>query len=148
WGFAQVKTIDTIQANPGDPATAEQPEEDGFTTIDTKDLFVFNCGAGVKARAGDNVEIGLSWISPIAVRAKGTIHLDPGDLVTHPSPDLTQVLVPSAPETRLCGDPQGQDSGVCLNIDLPQSLTLGVRYAFREQPGAPEKGDLELDVRW
>src|SRR5262249_48335516 len=105
WGIGHVKTVDTIQGMPGPEAAAEVPDQEGQTTIEANDFFIPNGGIGVKARAGDNIEIGLAWNSAIPLHATGNISLLPGAHVAMPITGLTQELAPVPADQQRCHDP-------------------------------------------
>jgi long-subunit fatty acid transport protein len=102
---------------------------------------------GLLVRPADALELGVSYASKTEVRAKGT-----GSAVLGPEaagPLGAQPFLEPKPDDQVeCGT-GGTISAItsCVDFDMPQSLSVGLRYVFRSNRGG-ERGDIEIDGKW
>ena len=139
WGVARAQSTSASHGIINDP---EDPSFDVVSSLDADDRFVPAAGAGVQLDLGDGAELGVAWTSPIPVRARGTATSQLGPGVAAPP-------MPVAAGQERCGTAGGAPGvlSACIDFNLPQTATVGVRKAWRDRRGR-ERGDLELDVRW
>lgn len=144
WGIAELKAKTSVW---GIRNYEENKEKDGVFTVDVSDGFVPAWGAGVLYRPTEFLEVGAAYSSALHVRARGTGTAALGsELGVGDTPE--RILPQNDPQYALC-DPNGTMLALaaCVDIDLPQTATVGVRYVMRDAAGN-EKADVELDVRW
>jgi long-chain fatty acid transport protein len=143
WGIADIQATTFVW---GTENFEEWTGHDARFTVEAQDRFVPGFGLGALYRLGDGIELGLSWDSPMAVRAQGL-----GDSTT-PSGVLIGgepvELSPPLPGRERCA-PGGQVGAfkTCVALDLPMVTTVGGRRIFRDAAGAPA-ADVELNVAW
>ncbi len=143
WGFGEVKAESYVW---GIRNYEEWVARDGVFNVDVKDNFIPTFGLGALYRVGDSLEIGAAWTSASKFRGKGKGGSQLGDdLGVGGNPEFIE------PENDF---PQCEKGGVdqnnlkaCVDLDLPQTATVGGRYVLRDGAGR-EKGDIELDVSW
>jgi long-chain fatty acid transport protein len=144
WGFGHVKARNFPWALPN---LDEDVRKEGDFSADVKDNFMPAFGAGVLVRPVDGLEIGAAYSSKTAMRAKGT-----GDARLGPDADIltgNQVFIIPKPEGEALCEEGGMPSALktCIDFDLPQTLAVGVRWAFADGKGG-ERADIELDGKW
>jgi len=150
WGLAHMKASNNVWGQCQDDATIpippycteEIPGIEADFAMDVKDDFIPAFGLGVLFRPVPRVELGLAYQSKIAVHAEGTAQavFDPlGINITFdPLPD-DQVRCATG------GSPNKLKT--CMDMNLPQSVTVGGRFIVPDQRGG-ERADVELDVGW
>jgi long-chain fatty acid transport protein len=144
WGLAHIQARNFPWALPN---AAEDPLREGDFSVDVKDNFMPTFGVGLLVRPIDALEIGVSYASMTQVRAKGT-----GNAVLGPEaagPLGSQPFLEPKPDAQaLCGTGGTMSAIVsCVDFDMPQSVSLGVRYVFHNGRGG-ERADVELDGKW
>lgn len=144
YGFARMTSRRFAQGLPGE----EDPGTDTDASIAVADDAIVAWGAGVHVRASDQVELGVSYASPITINARGTASPVLGEDLRNLMPGTETRIVPVDDAEARCA-PGGQEGALmtCLDMALPQTASAGVRYIARDAAGR-EIGDLELDVRW
>lgn len=144
WGFGTVKARNFPWALANVP---EDVRREGDFSADVKDSFMPSFGAGVLVRPIDQLEIGVAYKSKTAMRARGT-----GNARLGPDTDVLSgeqvFIVPKDPGEALCEEGgTTAELKTCLNFDLPQAVTVGVRWVFPDRRGG-ERADIELDATW
>ncbi len=121
----------------------ERVVEDSLFDVEIKDSFIPAFGIGVAYRPIPQLEIAANYSSALVVKAKGEASSQKG-----PDVDQSRVVGPVPDSDSRCevgGTFEKQKA--CINLQLPQTATIGARYIF---PGANDQiaGDIELDVAW
>lgn len=121
----------------------ERVTEDSLFDVEIKDGFIPAFGIGVAYRPIPQLEIAANYSSALVVKAKGEASSQKG-----PNVDQSRVVgpVPDA-ESRCETGGTFEKQKACINLQLPQTATIGARYIFQ---GANDQiaGDVELDVQW
>lgn len=140
WGFGNLRARTFLWATPN---TSEDPGNDADFTVDASDSFIPAFGLGVLARPAPYLELGLVYNSGLRMRAEGIGIAILGDTVGAMGTEIE----PVGDEYALCA-PGGRVGALaaCVNLDTPQTATIGGRYILRD--GGREIADVELDVRW
>lgn len=129
----------------------ETVRNDTFATLDVKDGFIPTFGFGLTWRPAPFLELGAVYNSPAVFKTKGKSLSIKG-----PSVDAAKVVGPIPADQDVgnrvrCeaeGDFEvGGDVPACINLQLPQSATVAVRYKKLDSYGRM-RADLELDVGW
>ena len=147
-GTAKAKTQVMVWGTTGN--VEESVRNDTFATLDVKDGFIPTFGAGLTWRPTQALEIGAVYNSAAVFKTKGS-----GLSIKGPSVDAAKVVGPiddNEVGNRLRCDAAGDFSvggavPACINLQLPQSATLAVRYKKLDSFGRL-RGDIELDVGW
>jgi len=144
WTYAHIQTTKVVQ---GVPNRGEEPGRDTMATIDVTDPFTLAYALGFHFRKSDSFEMGATYTGPIAMHAVGTS-------VTTPGEDLVAVaqggnLIEPVPDAEARCQPGGTPENIkaCVDLSLPQTGTVGMRWIARDRRGE-EVGDIEVDVRW
>ena len=144
-GIATLKSTTALWATP-QPNYQENVKADGVFTIDAQDNFVPTFGLGVTYRPTPDLEFGVNYAYKLDIHAKGTAVSQLG-----PSAGLSGFNTTIEPVTdgdARCGTGGTADAlKSCVDLELPQSLTIGGRYKFLDHAGNL-KGDIELDLNW
>ena len=131
--------------------------DDAEFSVDVSDSFIPVFGLGVLYRPIPAIEIGASYTSAIPVRAQGEGRALLASVSSTGGGDEIVPLDPGIDPGCAAG---GQENALksCIDFDLPQTATLGVRWviardASGEGPagagsGGREIADIELDVKW
>ncbi len=145
WGFAQVSTRRFAQ---GLPSRSESPGRDTDTRIVVKDDKIIAYGLGAHYRPSADLELGLAYTSPIRIDARGTSNTILGEELRNLLPGKETTIVPVDDSMARC-ERSGSVGAIktCVELAMPQTATLGVRWISRNERGE-ETSDLELDVRW
>jgi len=140
WGFSFIQTTKVVWAIDN---YDEYREKDSVIKIDSKDLFVPSAGLGVLYQPTPNVEIGAAYSSAKHIRAKGTLTSQAGSEV----PAANAGILPDLDFWKCA--PNGVEGKLknCLDINLPQTASIGARYILRNSRGG-ERADIELDIKW
>ena len=121
----------------------EAANADGEVIFDAKDNFVPSFDVGVLWSPMPMLEVGANYRSQSSVRAKGTVRSQLGTAVGIGG--TGDMIIPD-------GEARCQEGGTvaavrgCLDVNIPQSATIGARYILRD--GGLERADIEFDVRW
>lgn len=144
-GYARLASRKAVQ---GVANGAEDPAQDSIVTLAARDAAVPALAAGLHYRASAAVEVGVHYTAPVRVHAVGTSSTELGEALREPLPGMVNGIDPVAPGTERCA-PGGVEGAIaaCLDVTLPQTATVGLRYLLRDARGA-EVGDVELYVRW
>lgn len=143
WGVAHLKGVTDVWALRN---YEEDHHADARVSLDAKDSFVPAAQIGVLYRPHPTIEIGAQYTTKRSIAAKGEGQAPLGD---HAELAGEQDFI--APITG--PDAQCADGGTltrlkaCVDLAVPQTATLGVRYVMRDGAGR-ERGDVELDVQW
>jgi long-chain fatty acid transport protein len=142
WGFAGSKGKQHVW---GIRNYSEDVHRDGEFELDVSDNFIPAAGVGVLVRPHDRIEIGASYHTPKSLRMKGEGKAAVGSGLGFG--DIQEMIAP-VNDTPLCEE-GGTAASLksCLNLNLPQTASLGARYILRDASGG-ERGDVELDVQW
>lgn len=119
---------------------------DGVFGLEVRDDFVPAWGAGALYRPAPWLEIGASYASAMHVDGQGTGSVTLGSgLGVGP---VREEIVPVDDGDARCA-PGGTAAALstCMQLDLPQTASIGARWVLRDGTGA-ERGDVEVDVRW
>ena len=140
-GNVQSKSTVAVWGTPFN--VVERPGDDSLFSTEVKDGFIPAFGLGLTYRPTPAIEIGANYSSAIVIKAKGTATSAKGVNV---SP--VRVIGPLPDDMTSC-DTGGtfEQQKACVNLQLPQTATIGARYKFI---GANEqlRGDIELDAQW
>jgi long-subunit fatty acid transport protein len=142
WGFGGSKGTQFLWALRNYP---EDVRTDGRFTADLKDNFVPAAALGLHFKVSPKIELGANYNTAKHINFKGD-----GQAVLGPNVGLGDMQDFIAPETDFPMCEGGGDIAhlkTCVNLTLPQNLTLGGRYIFRDG-GGRERGDIEFDVQW
>lgn len=140
WGFATTKGAKVVWSVRN---YEESVGSDSLFTLDADDNFVPAFGLGAIYRLSSSVELGANYNSGLSIRARGTGNSEVGGAGIE-----GLMTVPVDDQFARC-----ETGGVvgalkaCLDLDIPQMLTAGARYVWRDG-GGRETGDIELNVRW
>jgi len=121
----------------------ESIRQDTLFTADIKDSFIPAFGLGVTFRPAPAIELAAAYASPFVIKAKGT-----GVSVKAPGVDPSRVVGPVPDDMAVCetgGTFEAQRA--CINLELPQTATVGARYKFLDRNGEL-RGDIEANVAW
>ncbi len=147
-GNAKAKTQVMVWGTTGN--VEESVRNDTFATLDVKDGFIPTFGVGLTWRPTPVLEVGAVYNSPAVFKTKGS-----GLSIKGPSVDQAKVVGPIADNdvgNRLRCDADGDftvggEVPACINLQLPQTATVGVRYKKLDSFGRM-RGDIELNVGW
>lgn len=145
YGYARLASRQFAQ---GLPNNAETPDRDTDATITVADNSVITWGAGLHIHPSPTWEIGASYNAPIRIDAVGSSAVVLGDTLRNINPGQETVIQPLPDNMTRCAT--GGSVGAiatCVDMVLPQTATIGVRWIARDQAGR-ELGDIEIDVRW
>lgn len=144
WGFATIEAKSYVW---GVFNEVEDVENDGSFEIDASDSFVFNFGVGATYRLTEFLELGLAYVGPVVVDAKGDSTAALGEKLQMPIPGQEDYLEP-VPDAQAQCAPGGTLAVLrgCIRFELPMHATASARFVSRE--GGFERGDVELSVRW
>ena len=148
FGFANVQAISYTWAVPN---FHEAAAEDGVFEVEVSDNFVPGFGFGLLFRPpglSDRLEIGAAYSSALHIQAQGQGRTTLGSVAADPlnNGNVDQIIPVNTPA---CAD--GGEVGAlatCLNLTLPQTATLGVRWVLQKSEKHGELADIELDVKW
>jgi long-subunit fatty acid transport protein len=145
YGFASVASRRFAQGLPND---AEDPAADTDATVQVEDRSVITWGAGLHIHASPTWEIGAAYSAPIRIDAVGTTATVLGDDLRNLTPGEETRIEPVPDNMAQCA-PGGQVGAImtCVDLMLPQTATVGVRWIARDGAGA-EVGDIEVDLKW
>lgn len=145
FGLASVEATSYTWAVPN---FHEWAAEDGLFELSVKDNFVPGFGLGVLFRPTANLEIGASYSSALKIRAQGEGNTTLGSVAADPfdSGNVDRIIPPAA---GACAD-GGQIGALksCLDLNLPRTATVGVRWIVPNRARTGETADIELDVKW
>jgi long-subunit fatty acid transport protein len=113
-----------ISAYPGIFGWAEDPTLDALIELDAKDMVNFGAVIGVWGRPVRWLELGLAYVTPLAVRAKGKLSV-------------------RLPSSYYFNDTTVSGSRIRLDTNFPMVLRAGVRFVDPK-----ERFDAELQVSW
>lgn len=124
----------------------EYAGKDAKFHVKVKDWFVPAFGLGARYRVSPNIEVGAAWASAINVEAKGTGTTQQGSGVVLGT--TVPTIIPVDDSAALC-EKGGTAAALkaCVNITLPQTVTVGGRYILRDA-NAAQVADVELNVAW
>jgi len=144
WGFA---TLQATSSTWGIRNYEEWEQKDGVFHLDVKDNFVPAFGFGALFRPSSSIELGASYHSNLAVRAKGDGQTELGSAVDPLDPNA--FIQPEDREQFIDCEIGGTVDALksCIDLDLPQMVSIGGRWILRDEQGG-ERADVELDVRW
>ncbi len=143
-GYGQFESRKFVQ---GLPNADERGSADSDVTFQGKDPAMFTWGAGLHYRASAHFEIGAAYSAPVRVHAVGTSTTVLGTDVANIG-GVDNRVVPVDDAMAQC-ERGGTENAIkaCLDLTLPQTATLGMRWIARDDDGA-EVADVEIDVRW
>jgi long-subunit fatty acid transport protein len=123
------------------PNEGERQDLDAVAQVKAKDPFAFHFGLGLQYDL-DPIEFGLNYNSQVRFDLKGAADINLGSLGS-------TVQVMPLPDDQVQCATGGQPGAIktCIDLIIPQSLTVGSRWVFRDDARA-ERGDIEFDVRW
>lgn len=128
----------------GSPINLEESvRQDSLFTADIKDSFIPAFGLGMTYRPTPRIELAAAYSSAFVIKAKGT-----GVSVKAPGVDPSRVVGPVPDDQAMCevgGTFEAQRA--CINLQLPQTATLGARYKLLDRNGEL-RGDIEANVAW
>jgi len=138
--MASLKSTTYLWGNPVN--LTEDPRGDAQFNVDAKDNFIPTFGIGVNYRPTPNLEIGANYNYEIDIKAKGTATSVTGANV------VLQQIGPVAQGMARCEEGGTMaEQKACVNLALPMTAQLGVRWKFLDRNGT-ERGDIELDGNW
>lgn len=145
WGIANVKARNFPWALPNAP---EDPVREGDFSVDVTDSFMPTFGVGLLVRPIDALELGASYASKTEIRASGTGSAVLGPEAAGPI-GMQPFLEPKPDDAAQCAK-GGTMTAIksCVDFDMPQSLSLGLRYIFHDGRTGGERGDIEVDGKW
>jgi len=139
WGFSHIETTKIVWAIDN---YDEYVEKDSINYIETNDRFVPSFGVGFLYQPAPMFEIGAAYNGAKHIRSKGNLKSVTGDEVPagndlQPDEDYWDCA------------PGGAVGAIrtCLDINLPQTASIGARYIVRDRVGN-ERADIELDIKW
>lgn len=127
--------------------------DDGEFSVDVNDRFIPVFGLGALYRPIPAIEIGASYRSAIAVRARGDGQALLAEVSSTGGGDTIVPLEAGIEPGCAAGGQEGALKS-CVDFDLPQTAALGVRWIIvRDRLGGDaargrEVADIELDVKW
>ena len=102
---------------------------------------------GATFRPTPNLEVAATYSSEIDVHAQGNAQAANGPAVTLGTATPVVIPIPDGPNIRCANGGTQQDLKTCIDLAIPQMVTVGARWKFLDPVGAL-KGDVELDVDW
>lgn len=145
YGFAQLESRKFAQGIPND---AENPGQDTDAAVAVEDNEVLTFGVGMHYHPTPSFELAATYTAPVEINARGTTAPTLGADLANAVPGMVTEIVPVADTEARCA--AGGEVGAiktCVDLALPQTATVGMRWIRRGADGR-ELGDLELDVRW
>nr|HEX4312595.1 outer membrane protein transport protein [Kofleriaceae bacterium] len=126
---------------------SEFEKQDGQVTINATDSFVPSWSLGATFRPTRNLEFAATYTSEVDIHAKGTAQSLEGPSVTLGTATPEIIPIPDGPNIRCAPGGTAADLKACVDLALPQTVTVGGRYKFLDD-GGRLKGDIELDLDW
>jgi long-subunit fatty acid transport protein len=145
YGFFQTESQRYVQ---GVANGAEDPGQDSRVAIAAADDQVLAFAGGLHYKHSPTVEIGATYTSQININAVGTSSSELGEALREPVPGMPNTMEPVPDAMARCAT-GGQEGALstCVDLALPQTATVGIRWIARDEDGN-EVGDIEIDAKW
>jgi long-subunit fatty acid transport protein len=144
-GIATLKSTTALWGTPG-ANYSENVKADAVFVVDAQDNFVPTFGVGATYRPTPNLELAANYSYKLDIHARGTATSQLGPSAGIEGFDTS--IVPKADDDARCATGGTIEAlKACVDVALPQSLTIGGRYKFLDHAGNL-RGDIELDLDW